>query len=122
MPRKKRSEAVKKEALPSREKVKPGKPLTTGTIVQRVQCPMCGWIRPLNYGFSKRTGEAREVRFDKMDVENAILWRTERLSGAGYGSHDAKIELIEGKGLKNLPDDLKQQIREQCRRILKVLG
>jgi len=29
MPRKKRSEAVKKEPLPSRERAKPGKPLTT---------------------------------------------------------------------------------------------
>jgi len=97
------------------------KPTAGGFIVERLQCPMCGWIRPVKYGVSKRTGEIREVRFDKMNMEAAPLWRLERLVPRGRASKDARIELVDSKTLAQLPDDLKNQIKNQCRKILKIL-
>ena len=90
--------------------------------VERLACPLCGWIRPLNYGVSKKTGEAREVRFDKIDVEHAPIWRLDRLSGKGRGSKEATIELVDSKTLAELPDELKDQIKRQCHKILEVLA
>ena len=91
-------------------------------LSERLACPLCGWLRPVNYGYNQRTGEAREVRFDKVDVENAPMWRLERLSGKGRGSREATIELIDSKRLIELPVDLKAQIKSQCQRILAILG
>lgn len=89
--------------------------------VERLACPMCGWIRTVYYGVSQRTGEPREVRFDKIDVEHAPIWRLDRFSGKGRGSRDATIELVDSKALAELPDELKEQIRRQCLKILAVL-
>lgn len=89
--------------------------------VERLQCPICGWIRPVNYGMSKRTGEVREVRFDKMNLDTAPLWRLERLVPKGRANRDAKIELIDSKTLVELPSDIKDQIKVQCQKILKIL-
>jgi len=50
------------------------------------------------------------------------MWRKQRLRGAGHASHDATIELIDSKGLAELPEPIKAQIRGQCHRILDVLG
>lgn len=97
------------------------KPMPGGFIVERLQCPMCGWIRPVNYGKSKRTGEVREVRFDKMNMETAPLWRLERLVPRGRASKDARIELVDSKTLAQLPDELKNQVKIQCQKILKIL-
>lgn len=84
-------------------------------------CPFCGWWRTVRYGIDQRTGEAREVRFDKVDPATAPMFKVQRLSGAGRGSPDAKIETIKSKGLKDLPEDIKEQMREQCHKILDVL-
>ena len=89
---------------------------------ERLACALCGWWRTVNYGYDQETGEKREVRFDKMDVEHAPLWRLERLTGKGRGSHDASIELLDSKTLIELPADLKEQIKKQCERILAILG
>ena len=90
--------------------------------VERIACPMCGWIRPLNYyGESERTGEPRQVRFDKMDVATAPIWRLERFSGKGRGSKQASIELVDSKTLAQLPEELKAQIRNQCQKISRLL-
>lgn len=88
---------------------------------ERVACPLCGWWRTLNWGIDQRTGELREVRFDKVDVETASLWRVERLSGAGRASRNAKIELVDSRKLEELPHELKEQIRRQCQKILEIL-
>ena len=90
-------------------------------LVERLGCPMCGWLRPVKYGVSQRTGKAREVRFDKMDLSKAALWRLERMTPAGRGSHNASIELVDSKTLVDLPDDIKLQIISQCQAILKIL-
>lgn len=90
-------------------------------LVERLACPMCGWIRPIKWGVSKRTGEVREVRFDKMDLVNAPLWRLEKLTSAGRGSPKATIELVDSKTLIELPGDIKLQIISQCQAILKIL-
>jgi len=92
-----------------------------GNLVERIACPMCGWLRPLNYGVSEITGEPREVRFDKMDVENAPILRVERLSGRGRASKQAVIELVSSKKLSELPEEYKEQIKIQCHRILNIL-
>ena len=89
--------------------------------VERLACPMCGWVRTVNYGVSQRTGEPREVRFDKVDVERAPIWRLDRLTGKGRGSREATIELVDSKTLAELPAELKEQIKRQCQKILKVL-
>jgi len=88
---------------------------------ERVCCPVCGWWRTKKWGVDSRTGEPREVRFDKVDVAVAPMWRLERLSGAGRGSREAKIEMLDSKKLGDLPADLKEQIRQQCHKILEVL-
>ncbi len=89
--------------------------------VERLACPMCGWIRTVIFGISRRTGEPREVRFDKMDVEHASIWRLDRLSGKGRGSKEATIELVDSKTLAQLPGELKEQISRQCHKILDIL-
>ena len=89
--------------------------------VERLACPMCGWIRTVSYGISQRTGEPREVRFDKVDVESAPLWRLDRFSGKGRGSREATIELVDSKTLAELPGELKEQIKRQCLKILAAL-
>ena len=89
--------------------------------VERLACPMCGWIRPTNYGRSQRTGGARQVRFDKMDVEHAPIWRLERLIGKGRGSSEATIDLVDSKTLVELPAELKEQIERQCHKILEII-
>lgn len=88
---------------------------------ERICCPLCGWWRTKLYGVNQQTGEMREVRFDKVDPAAAPMWRKERLTGAGRGSPKAKIELIDSKRLKDLPEEMKEQIRGQCHRILDVL-
>ena len=93
-----------------------------GNPIERIACPMCGWWRPVNYGYSQRTGELREVRFDKMDIETVPLWRQENLRGAGRGSKEASIELLNSKTLVELPEELKIQIKSQCHKILSLLG
>jgi hypothetical protein len=92
-----------------------------GNLVERIACPMCGWLRTLKYGVSEETGQPREVRFDKMDVENAPILRMEKLSGRGRASKQAVIELVSSKKLSELPEEYKEQIRIQCNRILENL-
>ena len=84
-----------------------------------LQCPLCGWVRPINYGYGKYG--KREVRFDKMDLGDALIWQLRELSGAGRGSVNAKISLIEGKTLKEIPEYIKKQIINQCTEILNIL-
>ena len=88
---------------------------------ERVACPLCGWWRTLNFGVSQRTGEPREVMFDKVDLETAPMWRLDHLAGAGRGSKDSKIELVDSRKLGDLSPELKSQIRQQCLKILKIL-
>ena len=91
---------------------------------ERVACPLCGWWRTITpgYGIDQRTGEPREVRFDKVDVETATLWRVERLSGAGRASKNARIDLMDSRKLRELPAEMKEQIKIQCQKILEVLS
>ncbi len=88
---------------------------------ERLACPMCGLWRTVHYGEDRVTGKPREVRFDRMDVENAPLYRVEQLHGAGKGSKEAKIETLEKRTLRELSPELKAQIQLQCERILKIL-
>jgi len=80
-----------------------------------LQCPLCGWVRPLNYGWSKE-GEWREVRFDKVDPSRVLVWQKKELGSKGKGK--GIIRLVEGLKLNQLPEDLKVQIKEQARKIL----
>jgi len=95
--------------------------------VERLACRMCGWIRTVSAREYQRTtpyhkaGEPREVRFDKVDVERAPIWRLDRLTGKGRGSKEATIELVDSKTLAELPTELQEQVRRQCLKILAVL-
>jgi len=82
----------------------------------RICCPLCGWWRTSPYGIDQQ-GEIREVKFDKVDLENPMM-RVERLRGAGRGSSKATINLISGKKLEKLPTELREQIKDQCHKIL----
>jgi len=95
---------------------------SSGNLVERIACPLCGWLRTRNYGISSRTGEPREVRFDKVDLEHALILRVERLQGRGRGSKQATIELIDGKTLEEIEPKLKEQIKRQCSKIIQILS
>jgi len=56
-----------------------------------------------------------------MDVENTPILRIERLTGRGQASKQAVIELVDSKKLSELPDEYKEQIKIQCKRILENL-
>ena len=88
---------------------------------ERYACPLCGWWRTTKWGIDQKTGQPRELRFDKVEVEVAPMWRKEELKGAGRGSPNARIELLGTKKLKELPQEIKDQIITQCKRILKEL-
>ena len=94
--------------------------------VERICCPLCGWIRTVKARVYQRTtpyyeaGEPRKVHFD-VDVEHAPIWRLDWLSGKGQGSREAKIELVDSKTLAELPAELKEQIIRQCHKILEIL-
>ncbi|TKJ46842.1 hypothetical protein CEE34_06890 [Candidatus Aerophobetes bacterium Ae_b3a] len=80
-----------------------------------LQCSFCGCCRPIQYG-------GREVRFDKVDPENIKPFQVCRLSGQRIGeSKGGHIEIIETKTLKELPGELKNQIKIQYRKILNAL-
>lgn len=81
-------------------------------------CPLCGWWRSYPYGENKQTGEIREVRFDKVDPATAPMMQRRRLRGAGKSSKKARIETLDSKTLTELPEEIKEQIRTQCHRIL----
>ena len=84
-------------------------------------CPLCGWWRTSPFGVNERTGEIREIRFDKVDPATAPMWQKRRLRGAGKGNKNAKIETLDSKTLEELSEEIKDQIRRQCHRILEVL-
>jgi len=88
--------------------------------MEYLQCPLCGWRRPIKYGIKQRNaGEPREVRFDKIDVENVKVWQLYELTSEGRGM--GKMERVDYKLLQELPEDLKNQIKKQCEKILKTL-
>jgi len=73
-----------------------------------LQCPMCGWIRPRIY--------SREVRFDKVDTTKVMVWQMKEMGGYKSG-----FKLVDHKTMKDLPNNLKDQIRTQAERILEEL-
>jgi hypothetical protein len=87
---------------------------------EAICCPLCGWWRTIPYGIDEQ-GNPREVRFDKVDPSASPMWRKQQLTGAGRGSPNAKVETLDSKGLEDLPEHIKDQVREQCHRILEVL-
>jgi len=82
--------------------------------VEFYQCPFCGWVRPLKYG-------GREVRFDKVDPGKVKVWMVMDMEGAGRGSKNAKCEVVDYKTIPYLDQELKNQIRRQCQKILALL-
>ena len=81
-----------------------------------LQCPFCAWCRPIKYG-------GREVRFDKVDPTNVKPIQIRELSGQEFGTpKGGHIRIIESKRLRELPEELKEQIRAQCQKILKALS
>jgi len=88
--------------------------------VEYYGCPFCGWVRPLKYGRDK-AGQPRVVSFTKVDPARVLVYLKRRLTGAGRGSHNASIKAVEGLHLAELPDELKQDIAHQARRILAIV-
>lgn len=79
------------------------------------QCPFCGWCRPVKYG-------GREVRFDKVEPRETKPFQIRQLSGGRIGEpKGGHIEITESKSLKELSNEMKNQIQNQCEKILDSL-
>ena len=80
------------------------------------QCPFCGWCRPIKYG-------GRVVQFNKVDPEKIRVLQTRRLTGTrAHQAPGGHISIVDAKTLKELPSELKDQIKNQCQKILKALA
>ena len=75
-------------------------------------CPFCGWNRPLKYG-------GREVRFDKVDPSQVRVWQLRQLGSQGRGK--GYIKITDSKVLNELEPGQKEQIKNQCQKILAEL-
>jgi len=91
-------------------------------LVVHLQCPLCGWTRPKPYGFSVKKMEERSPEFAKMVVATTPVWQMREMRGAGRGSKNAVIRTVETKTLRELPAELKAQIKAQCEAILAELS
>ena len=79
-------------------------------------CPFCSWCRPIKYG-------GREVRFDKVDPSRVKVVQVREFVGGIPGQpRGGHIRIIQSKTLRELPPELKEQIRNQCNKILKGLS
>ena len=91
--------------------------------VEYLQCPMCGWCRPIRYGIKqKNAGKKRKVGFDIVEPGKVKVWQLRLLEGAGRGSSNAKIEITDYLILKNLDLKTKNKIKNQCKKILQELA
>ncbi len=77
------------------------------------QCCFCGWCRPIKYG-------NREVRFDKVDPGQTKPWQLRELGSLGRGK--GYIKIVDSKVLSELEPEQKEQIKNQCQKILTELG
>jgi len=78
-------------------------------------CPFCGWCRPEKYG-------GRVVQFNKVDPEKVKVVQTRRLTGTrAHEAPGGHISIIDSKTLKELPAEFRDQIKNQCEKILKAL-
>ena len=75
-------------------------------------CPFCAWVRPKKYG-------GREVSFSKVDPSRVKVWQLRSLTSEGRGK--GRIEIVDSKVLSELEPEQKEQIRNQCQRILAEL-
>jgi len=88
-----------------------------------LQCPFCGWCRPVRYGVKQKNGGVlREVDFGSVDPGKVKVWQLRELAGAGRASKKARIKIIDYKTLSMLSDQEKQKIKNQCEKILKILA
>jgi len=74
--------------------------------------PFCAWVRSVKYG-------NREVRFDKVDPSRVKCWQLRSLTSEGRGK--GHIEIVDSKLLGELEAEQKEQIKNQCHRILAEL-
>ncbi len=93
----------------------------------QLQCPCCGWVHPTSHTLPsiKRRAEHhefREFRFANIDPAEVFVVRRVRMGGREKGSKRGKVEFLGGLKLGELPGDLKEEIRGQCRRILELVG
>jgi len=75
-------------------------------------CPFCAWVRPIKYG-------GREVMFDKVDPGQTKPWQLRELGSLGRGK--GYIKIVDSKVLSELEPDQKEQIKNQCQKILAEL-
>lgn len=93
-------------------------------------CPFCGWNhskkqsrkRPERGGKALTPEQTTGFSFSKIDPNKVLVYQRRRMSGAGRRSPNASIETLEALHLADLPDDLKDEIRQQARIILDILG
>ena len=86
-----------------------------------IACPFCGWVRPLEYGYSA-SGNKRTVSFDKIDPGQVKVIQIRELSGSVKGEkRGGHIRIVESKTLSMLDEQAKAKIRNQCQKILDAL-
>ena len=91
--------------------------LMEGTRIKQFVCPLCG----LNRVIEKR--DKGRIRFDHVDLMNGLLLQERACGGRNSGFYldrDSSLTLPE---VTSIPEyqDLLDQIKDQCRAILKVL-
>lgn len=80
--------------------------------IEYLKCPVCGMTKPRKF-FAGRD----EVRFDDVNVKTVMVWQLKEAGGYKSGFH-----IIDSKTLRELPQDLKDQLRRQCEGILGEIG
>jgi len=97
---------------PTREEV-----LASGTRMESFVCPLCALNRPVTI----KSGE--RVKFDKVDLEEAIILQVRYAGGLSSGfpvSHEESMtleQIIES----NEYNDIIEQIKEKCEEILEKI-
>ena len=88
-----------------------------------VCCPLCGWWRVVDYEL-KADGKRATSEYKRWDFTSQSLgsdmWQVRVFKGAGRGR--GTINVIERKGLLDIPQEFKDQIVQQCTDILQALG
>ena len=95
--------------------------------IETLACPFCGWHHSIKQS-RKRTGRSAlnidvpvGFSFSNIDPSKVLVYQRRKMSGAGRGSKNAKIEIIAGQYLWQLPEPLKEELKSQALKIIDFL-
>lgn len=84
--------------------------------IEQMSCPVCGWSKVIDT-------KAGRIRYDKVDLENGEVLQVRYAGGRGSGFFKDQSQSKSLTQIKSDPQyaDLIDQIRNQCKAILKVI-